>query len=163
VTENDAKQQAAELTFLISALMRTLYSLETGDLALELPLAQIRACAAITEEPLTITALSSALGISLSAATQLADRLEKAFLVERFVLPDDHRVKLLRMTPHGKQIIDARRARRVERTAKALDVLSAEDRTLVISSIRRLYEAGKSVNSQQAEGPLPDAETELGY
>jgi DNA-binding MarR family transcriptional regulator len=147
--ESEILQQAEELASLISRLMRAINTIDSEDPAIELPLAQIRACGMIMDAPRTITNLAKELCISASAATQLADRLEKAGLAERFAEQDDNRVKLLRLTDYGWKIIDARRRRRVERIARALNELTSDDRRLAIDLVRKLCNAGNTANVQQ--------------
>ncbi|MEN6519735.1 MAG: MarR family transcriptional regulator [Armatimonadota bacterium] len=148
MSDSDIIQQANELASLISKLIRTLYTLETGDMTGGLPIAQLRACGTLLEKPRTISCLSKELGISASAGTQLADRLEKAGLAERFAEQGDNRLKHLRLTDHGRQMISARREKRVEHIAKALNELSSEDRERVIYFIMKLYQAGKSTKEK---------------
>ncbi len=64
--------------------------------------------------------LSRELGVSLSAMTQIADRLERARLVQRITSGEDRRVKLLRLTERGEEIM---RKRDVVHTQRVLDVL----------------------------------------
>ncbi|MEN6371811.1 MAG: MarR family transcriptional regulator [Armatimonadota bacterium] len=158
--DSDILQQANELASLISRLIRTLYTLETGDMAGGLPIAQLRACGALLEKPRTISCLSKELGISVSAGTQLADRLEKAGLAERFAEQGDNRVKHLRLTDHGRQMIITRRGKRVERTAKVLNELSSEDRKRIIYYMEKLYQAGK-ITQQPVEDSLTAVVTSL--
>jgi DNA-binding MarR family transcriptional regulator len=159
--EGKILEQADELTSLISRLIRTLYTLETGDMAGGLPLAQIRACGALLEKPRTISCLSKELGISVSAGTQLADRLEKAGLAERFAEEGDNRVRHLRLTDHGRQFISARRGKRVERIAKALNELSSDDRERIIFFFHKLYQAGRATKEQPVEDSLAEIVTSL--
>ena len=46
--------------------------------AAELPLAQLRVCGVLCDGPRPMSAVSRELGVSLSAMTQIADRLERA-------------------------------------------------------------------------------------
>ena len=148
MSETAVKQQAGELVAMIGRLMRNLFSLESADLANELSVAHIRACNTLLDTPKPITELAKELGITASAATQLADRLQRSGLVERVVSQHDRRVKLLHLTESGKQYISARRARRVDRMALALERLSNEQRDEVLAAMRTLSEAGVAVNNR---------------
>ena len=132
---------------LISRLIRNLYNLESGDIANELSVAHLRACNALYESPKPISELATELGITNSAATQLADRLQRSGLVERVVSQQDRRVKLLHLTESGIQRIGARRNRRVDRMVLALDKLSEEQREAALTAMRILSEAGVAVNN----------------
>jgi DNA-binding MarR family transcriptional regulator len=56
--------------------------------------------------PLPISTLAEKLRLSLGATSQLVDRLVAGQFVAREEDPDDRRVRLVRMRPHGKQFMD---------------------------------------------------------
>jgi len=71
----------------------------SGDL---LHCSEIHTVMAIGRHPaITVTELSSVLGISKSAISQMITRLEKKNLVERTRRPGNEKEVLLRLTPHG--------------------------------------------------------------
>src|SRR5436190_11096387 len=67
--------QARELTSLFVSLTRQLFVLD--DFVAEMPLRQLRVCVLLYDEPRSMSVLSRELGVSLSAMTQIADRLER--------------------------------------------------------------------------------------
>lgn len=157
---NTQREEAAAVVTLISRLLRRLYALEPEDPAMELPGAQMRVCVALLEKPRTITCLSKELGTSLSAATQLVDRLEKSGLVERYVEDDDRRIKRLKLTQRGREIMQARRDKRIDRLVKVLDTMHTDDRKLVIPVLEKLIEAGQTVENE-SDDMLPIDEKAL--
>jgi DNA-binding MarR family transcriptional regulator len=56
--------------------------------------------------PLPVSTLAEKLRLSLAATSQLVDRLVKDGYVAREEDPEDRRVRLVRMRPHGKQFMD---------------------------------------------------------
>ena len=62
-----------------------------------------------------MSALSRELGVSLSALTQIADRLERARLVKRTAAEDDRRVRCLQLTARGEKMMRSCREARVAR------------------------------------------------
>jgi DNA-binding MarR family transcriptional regulator len=56
--------------------------------------------------PLPMSTLAQKLRLSLAATSQLVDRLVDGRYVAREEDPDDRRVRLVRMRPHGKQFMD---------------------------------------------------------
>ena len=70
--------QAGKLESLLPTLMRRLFTLDPSHPANDLPLAQLRVCTILQAGPRTVSAIGEELRISVSAATQIADRLEKA-------------------------------------------------------------------------------------
>jgi DNA-binding MarR family transcriptional regulator len=134
--------QAESLECLLPALMRRLFTLDPDHPTTELPLAQLRVCTVLQAGPRTMTALSEELGLSVSAVTQIADRLERAGFVERVGEPDDRRVRNLQLTPEGAAMMRSRREVRVRRMAEALERLSPEMRRTVLQALHALLDAG---------------------
>ena len=158
MSNDTIREQAIAVNTLLSKVMRRLNKLETGDPVIELPVAQMRVCLVLLDKPRTMSCLSKELGISLSAVTQLADRLEKAELVERYVDDDDLRVKLMRLSMHGEEIMRTRRQRRIERLVKVLECLPSEDTYLVAQVFEKLYNASLMADMGSEAEVLPIAE-----
>jgi len=144
------REQGEAVVSLLGGLMRRLFVLDADDPGMDMPVAQLRVCAVLSGGPKTMGAISRELGITHSAITQIADRLERAGMVERVMESDDRRCKSLRMTERGISEMRSRRDRRVSSAMRALDQLSAEDRAAVVSSLRMLFDAGIAVGSEAA-------------
>src|SRR5437660_5211187 len=97
--------QAILLECLLPKLMRRLFTLEQDHPVQELPLAQLRVCAILANGPKSMSAIGEELRNSTSAITQLADRMERAGLVERGPGSDDRRVRELRLTKEGAEMM----------------------------------------------------------
>ena len=149
-------EQAAQIECLLPKLMRRLLTLDPSHPVHELPLAQLRVCVILQSGPKTMSALSDELGISVSAVTQIADRLEASGYVERLAGPDDRRMKVLQLTPLGADLMRARRETRVKRTAEALGQLTCRQRQDVLDAVRMLLEAS------EATAPVPPIEDPVG-
>jgi DNA-binding MarR family transcriptional regulator len=141
MSERDIREQAAIVTGLLPKVMRRLFAIDADDPAMDLPIAQVRVCGVLHDGPKTMSMLSRELGISHSATTQLADRLERAGLVERVVETDDRRVKCLQLTMRGAQIMEKRGERRVRRAEDALSGLTPRERAEIISALETLLDA----------------------
>ena len=146
-------EQAVEITALFPKLQRSLFVLDTNDPTIELPVAQLRVCAILRDGPRTMSALGRELDISLSAITQIADRLERAQLVERVTEGDDRRVKMLRLTPRAEDIMRARLERRINRVLHVLEEIPPEIRLEVVHALSCLLEASQASRSD-ASGAL---------
>lgn len=155
------KCQSEELTSILPRLMRQLFLLYPDDPALELPGAQMRVCSLLLDGPQSMSALSKELGVSLSAMTQIADRLEKVQMVERVTETDDRRVKMLRLNGHGMDIMHSRRARRVERVSQVLEHLEPESRAAVMTAIKVLLNTASTTDIQSSK-EIPIIETLIG-
>jgi DNA-binding MarR family transcriptional regulator len=138
-------QQAQFVSSTISRITRMVSAIDMNDPAVQLPIAQFRVCSILSEGPRTMTSLSRELGVTLSAMTQIADRLERTQLVERVTESDDRRVKSLQLTPHGTDIMLSRSQRRIHRVARALESLSPEAREQITRALGVLLDAGAAV------------------
>ena len=133
--------QAAELECLLPMLMRRLFSLQAVHPVSELPLAQLNVCTILQGGPRSMTQLGEELSISVSAVTQIADRLERSGLVERVTEADDRRMKLLRLTDCGAKLMRDRREMRIQRVSEVLERLSPDDRANALRGIQALLDA----------------------
>jgi DNA-binding MarR family transcriptional regulator len=138
---SDRLQLARELTDRVMAITRQLLAVE-GQAA-ELPLGQLRICTALHIKPQTMSALGRELGVSLSAMTQIADRLERAGLVKRSSEDSDRRVRSLQLTPRGKKMMREREEIRIQRVSKVVQNLSPEARQEVLRALDVLLAAAK--------------------
>ncbi|MGW8257161.1 MAG: MarR family winged helix-turn-helix transcriptional regulator, partial [Thermoguttaceae bacterium] len=116
-------EQAKAIAALLPRLMQGLFSV-VNDPALDLPLAQLRVCRNLCDGPRSMSVLSRELGVSLSAMTQLADRLERANLVSRVAAHADRRVRCLQLTPQGEKMMRLRDNYRVKRVLAVLNNIS---------------------------------------
>ena len=110
-----------------------------------LPLAQLRLCGILSEGRRPMSALSRSLGVSLSALTQIADRLERARLVKRVAEGNDRRVRCLQLTARGEKMMRKRRENRVLRSLAVLEQLAAQQREAVRASLEILVDACSAV------------------
>lgn len=140
MSDEALREQSEAVVTLLTTLWRRLSTLDADDPAMEIPGAQMRVCGMLRDGPRTMSALSDELGISHSAITQIADRLERAQMVERVPGEDDRRCKKLRLTSHGLEVVNARLERRVARTMEILRPLSKQERDAAITALSALLE-----------------------
>jgi DNA-binding MarR family transcriptional regulator len=140
----DPLEQAQSMISLLPAVMRSLFRVN-DELAAELPLAQLRVCSILQEGPRPMSTLSREMGVSLSAMTQIADRLERSQLVRRVSEESDRRVRCLQLTPHGERLMHRRDAERLQCGQAVLERLSPEERGDVLRSLQRLLIACRAV------------------
>lgn len=140
VDKNDTLGQAEAVAALLLGLARQLFRLD-GNPAAELPLAQVRVCGLLYDGPQSMSALARELGVSLSAMTQIADRLERARLVKREAHGSDRRVRWLQLTPRGEKMMRVGEDARVQRVSAVLEQLSAKERRQVLGTLESLMSA----------------------
>jgi DNA-binding MarR family transcriptional regulator len=119
------------------------------DLASELPVGQLRVCGLLHGGPRPMSALSRELGVSLSAMTQIADRLERAELVRREAEGPDRRVRCLKLTERGEAIMRQREAARVRRVRAVLEHLSPHARGEALAALEMLASASQAAGGRQ--------------
>ena len=153
-------QQAEQLSAAVSRLIRALNALSSEEVEGALTIPQARVCGLLRGGPQPMTALSRELGISLSAVTQIADRLEHAGLVSRAFSEDDRRVRLLQLTDAGQQRMQTRHARRLERARAIVEAVAAESREDALAVLGQWAEAAVravAVDAVETEGAGTEA------
>lgn len=136
-----SQREAADLSYMVSVLIRSVSRIDEGGEAMELPVAQLRMCGMLNAGPKNMSALGKRMDISLPAVTQIADRLERIGMVERVPDADDRRVKTLQLTEHGKAVMQAKREKRIARAKEVLARLDPDQRDTVMHAVRILVDA----------------------
>lgn len=90
---------------------------------------------------LPMSKLADLLDVSLSNATGLIDRMEERGLVERFRVPDDRRVVIVRASPEGNRQRDEIEALKQGRMRSILERLTAAQLTRIHGAIGDLRTA----------------------
>ena len=119
-------KQAKTFAALLPTLMRQLMAGVNGP-AVQLPLAQLRVCSILSDGPRSMSDLSRELAVSLSAMTQIADRLERAKLVKRVATANDRRIRRLQLTDRGKRVMQLHETARVDRVLAVFERPDAEN------------------------------------
>ena len=96
-----------------------------------------------------MTALGRELNVSLSAMTQIADRLERTRLVKRASVGTDRRVRCLQLTPRGEKFMRGRQTALVERVSAVLEQMPPAHRDQALTALETLMQACESVNVAQ--------------
>jgi DNA-binding MarR family transcriptional regulator len=119
---------------------------DVGDKATQLPLRQLHVCVLLIKGPLSMSQLSQKLRCSMSATTQLADRLERTGLIARFSSDTDRRVRCLKLTSKGRRALqthDGARLRRLNAVFQGVDELT---RQKIMAGLKLFQEACLQVN-----------------
>ena len=146
ISKPDADQQlidlqADQLEKLMPAILRRLFALHHERTLADMPVAQLRICSILQDGSRSMSAIAEELGMSTSAVTQIADRMERSRLVERAPDHGDRRQKHLHLTAHGKTLMHKRRTRRAERARQALSQLPKSVRADLLTSLEQLLAA----------------------
>ncbi len=151
-------ERAEHAEQLLPEIARRLFTLDPSHPLADLPNAQLKVCSLLLGGPRTMSQISEELSISVSAVTQIADRLEKASLVERQPVNKvgcgDRRARYLALTPEGARLMESRRQERAERVAAALSYLSEPDQNRVVAALEMLLSACRQIgdNDRKSNG-----------
>lgn len=138
MADESLNREAEEFVALLRQLIRRVFALDPEDPSSDLPMAQVRVCGLLYEGPRTVSALAKELAISVSAVTQVADRLAAAGLVTRTADESDRRVRNLALTPRGAEVTRRRRTRRVQSARAVLSRLTPDGRQEVLAALAAL-------------------------
>ena len=113
-----------ELTRVVAAVIAS--SVATSDPALTLP--QWRVLVLAGGEECNVSAVADDLGVHISNASRICDRLVTLGLLERRKAEHDRRNVLLSLTRAGEEYVDAAMEHRRQRVARALGCMAEGDR-----------------------------------
>lgn len=146
MTEERPTDWVTEVARLLPCAMRRLFAPPADQSPLwDLPPPQMRALFMLRHrgDP-TMHEVAGGLGVAMSTATQLADRLERLGLVERRADAADRRVVRLALTEAGIAAMAEHGRLRDERIAAAMEQLSAVEQAEVLHGLRLLEGAARA-------------------
>jgi len=138
----DATMQA------IHQIARSVYALSSSHPALaERTPAQIRALGLLSRSRTqTVGELAEAMGVTISTASGLVDKLVDEHLVERSTNPDDRRQVLIRLAPAATEMQAELRAIRRRQVLAAVDALDPSQRDCFLESLQSIAHALTSLD-----------------
>ncbi|HZZ71373.1 MAG TPA: MarR family transcriptional regulator [Pirellulales bacterium] len=139
---------AEAIANLLPQLTRQLFVAD-DPMSAKLPVAQLRVCGILFAGPRSMSALARELSVSLSAMTQIADRLERARLVKRVTVGADRRVRCLQLTARGEKLMARRQGVLVARVSQVLEQIPAPDQPQVLSSLQALMDGCAAANQRE--------------
>jgi len=86
--------------------------------------------------PLSLGALAQAVGIHLTRASRLCDRLVARGFIDRADDPQNRRQLLLRLTPAGREVVDEVMHERAEQIRPILARMDTLDRRSLVTALR---------------------------
>ncbi len=101
---------------------------------------------------LPMSRLADLLGVSLSNATGLVDRMEERGLVERVRVPDDRRLVLVRVTAHGVEVVETMDVFRRDILERLMSRLDHDQLLRLRQVVRDLTEALGDARGAAADG-----------
>lgn len=117
-----------------------------------LPCAEIRCLLLFGDERyLTVKGIAQRLEVAKSRVTKLVNSMNEKNLIERAEDPGDGRVRLLRLTPQGRRVVERIQDFQKAMQAKILEKLDPEERRRVISGLELLRSAMHEVKDEIKE------------
>src|SRR4051812_20954379 len=123
----------------LRTVVRNLLSID--DSMMDLPLRQFKVCLTLYRQSRSMSEISRELKLSPSAVTQVSDRLERRGLIERVFQEEDRRVRKLRLTKKGQQLVRARERKQLRRIGAALDTLTPNELGQVMTGLETLAQS----------------------
>lgn len=118
---------------------------------------QLRALTVLSGQPgSNLGRLAGSMGVALSTASRLVERLVSAGLVDRRTSDVNRREVTLRLTEHGSRTLSRYDALRLEGMHRLLERLGQEDRETVLAGLRVLARDGVTAEDVTAEDVTPD-------
>lgn len=142
--------QRASHTDAVHTALRTVVRnlLGVDDSMMDLPLRQLKVCVSLYGQSRSMSEIGRDLKLSPSAVTQVSDRLERRGLIERVFQDEDRRVRKLRLTRKGQQLVRSREKKQLRRIAAALDTLSANELGQVMNGLEVLADSCTPTGSE---------------
>jgi DNA-binding MarR family transcriptional regulator len=127
----------------VHAALRTVVRnlLGVDDSMMDLPLRQFKVCVTLYRQSRSMSEISRELKLSPSAVTQVSDRLERRGLIERVFQDEDRRVRKLRLTRKGQQLVRSREQKQRRRIEAALEALTPIELGQVMTGLETLAQS----------------------
>jgi DNA-binding MarR family transcriptional regulator len=141
--------RVASQTDAVHAALRTIVRnlLGVDDSMMDLPLRQLKVCLTLYRHSRSMSEISRELKLSPSAVTQVSDRLERRGLIERVFQDEDRRVRKLRLTRKGQQLVRSRERKQLRRISAALETLTANELGQVMIGLETLAQSCTSTEN----------------
>ncbi|MBX6314149.1 MAG: MarR family transcriptional regulator [Isosphaeraceae bacterium] len=107
--------------------------------------------------PLPVNVIGEKVLLTSGSITTAVDRLEKRGLVERRNAPEDRRVRVVHLTPAGRQLIETVFADHAKDMERLIEVLRPEERATLVELLKKV---GRK--AAEALGRGPSGEDEAG-
>src|SRR3954451_5341709 len=135
----------------VHAALRTIVRnlLSVDDSMMDLPLRQLKVCLTLYGHSRSMSEIGRELSLSPSAVTQVSNRLERRGLIERVFQDEDRRVRKLRLTRKGQQLVRSRERKQLRRIAAALDTLTSNELSQVTTGLQTLAQSCTTVEKAE--------------
>jgi DNA-binding MarR family transcriptional regulator len=116
----------------------------------KMSITQLRICSILQQGPCPVSYLGREIGVTVSNISQIIERMVRIGLIERYVTPDDLRLRLVKLSPQGLQAMESRKKYRIERTVAALAKVEPSVRPEILSALQSLVDTISAASPFQA-------------
>ena len=155
------RSDAERVEALVPQAMRAMYRQDPTDPLMDYSVPQLRLLRSLRGGSRTASLLGEELGLSVSAITQMANRLEASGLVERTDDSNDRRIKHLSLTKRGTELLAERRSRRIDQAQEVLARLTVKQRHQLIGALEALVVASGDHDGNQPHFLVAELELRL--
>jgi MarR family 2-MHQ and catechol resistance regulon transcriptional repressor len=100
--------------------------------------------------PLSITEIQSKVPLALGSMTAAVDRLEEKGLIHRTPSPKDRRVKILKLSPKGRSVVEAAFTRHAADLETVMAVLDQREKRQLYDLLKRVGLAAAAARAAPA-------------
>ena len=137
----EIEMRMLEVKNLFSGISTEMVKNSVGIMGFAVNMSQLKAMTAFSEDSLlSMGELCKMANIKMPSMTEVVDRFEKEGILERIRNNEDRRVVKVKMTAKGKKMHKGVLKRRANELTKMFGVLTTEDRTKLVDSLKNVSE-----------------------
>ena len=137
----EIEMRMLEVKNLFSGISTEMVKSSVGIMGFAVNMSQLKAMTAFSEDSLlSMGELCKMANIKMPSMTEVVDRFEKEGILERIRDNEDRRVVKVKMTAKGKKMHKEVLKRRADELTKMFGVLTTEDRTKLVDSLKNVSE-----------------------
>ncbi len=137
----EIEMRMLEVKNLFSGISTEMVKSSVGIMGFAVNMSQLKAMTAFSEDSLlSMGELCKMANIKMPSMTEVVDRFEKEGILERIRDNEDRRVVKVKMTAKGKKMHKEVLKRRANELTKMFGVLTTEDRTRLVDSLKNVSE-----------------------
>ena len=113
----------------------------------DLTFTQLRALFVLSRQPLRVSDLAKALGMSLASASALSDRLVRQGLVARHPDPTDRRSVFLHLAAPGARLLRRLDRAQTAQLTRAIRLMNEKERSAFVTTLRAFLRIGPATEA----------------
>jgi len=114
---------------------------------IDLTFTQLRALFVLSRQPLRVSDLAKALGMSLASASALSDRLVRQGLIARHPDPTDRRSVFLHLAAAGARLLRRLDRAQTAQLTRAIRLMNEKERSAFVTTLRAFLRIGAATDA----------------